>query len=223
MGLDTVELLLELEDAFGIKIPDNEATGLVTIGDIIDCVASKLGEASGQTCATASVFYQLRRDLVSRFGVTRLSVRPNTSWASLLTPQLFRRFWAKLRANEELLPSLRLSHRWILAIWVGATVGGVVFMYYSQSSFIAVVLTALLGLLAHRLSTCLAGIAPQTCQTIGDTALFIAIRRPTKDIEHRMTTAEIEKKVRLIISQELKVPIEKLERELKIVNDLGLG
>ena len=41
-SLDTVELLMEFEKVFGIKIPDEETSTIVTVKDAIDKVAEKL-------------------------------------------------------------------------------------------------------------------------------------------------------------------------------------
>ena len=43
-SLDTVELLMEFERVFGIKIPDEETSGISTVGDAIAKVAEKIGE-----------------------------------------------------------------------------------------------------------------------------------------------------------------------------------
>ena len=43
-SLDTVELLMEFEKVFGIKIPDEETSGISTVGDAIEKVTEKLGE-----------------------------------------------------------------------------------------------------------------------------------------------------------------------------------
>ena len=39
---DTVELLMEFERVFGIKIPDEETSSIATVKDAIDKVAEKL-------------------------------------------------------------------------------------------------------------------------------------------------------------------------------------
>ena len=41
-SLDTVELLMEFEKVFGIRIPDEETAGISTVQDAVDKVAEKL-------------------------------------------------------------------------------------------------------------------------------------------------------------------------------------
>jgi len=41
-SLGVVELLMALEDEFGVKIPDEEAEGIHTVGQAIDVVHGKL-------------------------------------------------------------------------------------------------------------------------------------------------------------------------------------
>ena len=41
-SLDTVELLMEFEKVFGIRIPDEETAGISTVQDAVDTVAEKL-------------------------------------------------------------------------------------------------------------------------------------------------------------------------------------
>ena len=42
-SLDTVELLMEFERMFGIKIPDEETSTIATVQDAINKVAEKIG------------------------------------------------------------------------------------------------------------------------------------------------------------------------------------
>ena len=42
-SLDTVELLMEFEKVFGIRIPDDETSTIATVKDAVDKVAEKLG------------------------------------------------------------------------------------------------------------------------------------------------------------------------------------
>ncbi len=42
-SLGVVELLMALEDNFGVQIPDEEAEGIQTVGQAVDLVHQKLG------------------------------------------------------------------------------------------------------------------------------------------------------------------------------------
>lgn len=44
-SLGVVELLMALEDNFGVKIPDEEAEQITTVGEAVDLVQKKLPEA----------------------------------------------------------------------------------------------------------------------------------------------------------------------------------
>jgi acyl carrier protein len=40
-SLDLVELIMELEDQFGVKISDEDAQGILTVGQAVDYIAAK--------------------------------------------------------------------------------------------------------------------------------------------------------------------------------------
>ena len=44
-SLDLVELIMSLEEAFEIEIPDEDAEKLQTVGDAMDYLAERLGES----------------------------------------------------------------------------------------------------------------------------------------------------------------------------------
>jgi acyl carrier protein len=46
-SLDLVELVVELEDNYGIRIPDQEAARILTVGQAADFVAAHAAEISG--------------------------------------------------------------------------------------------------------------------------------------------------------------------------------
>lgn len=49
MGLDTVELIINMEKHFDIAIPDQEAGQIYTVQDIVNCVYSKISARPEKT------------------------------------------------------------------------------------------------------------------------------------------------------------------------------
>ena len=41
-SLDTVELIMQFEEEFGIEIPDDDAENLLSVGNVVDYIANKL-------------------------------------------------------------------------------------------------------------------------------------------------------------------------------------
>jgi len=46
-SLDLIELTVELEDTYGIRIPDEEAARILTVGQAADYVAAHVDDAEG--------------------------------------------------------------------------------------------------------------------------------------------------------------------------------
>lgn len=61
--LDPIELLGQVEQVFGIKITDEEAAQLVTVGDLHGVIVPKLPSEIGSKCRTQMTFYRLRKAL----------------------------------------------------------------------------------------------------------------------------------------------------------------
>ena len=121
MGLDTVELVMDVEESFGIEIPDDDAQKIITVGDLFEFVKSQTELVPAGTCLTAATFYDIRRGLADagitkRFGPSTLLVE--------IAPQHDRRpFWTKLARNTQLkLPEL-VRPSWIVVLNVLVTCG----------------------------------------------------------------------------------------------------
>ncbi len=69
MGLDTVELIMRLEDEFDISISDADASQLGSPEMLLEYLAKRIGALPGGHCRTLRAFHRLRRAL--------LAVRPD--------------------------------------------------------------------------------------------------------------------------------------------------
>jgi acyl carrier protein len=96
MGLDTVELLMELEDEFRLSVPDADAERLSTVGATEDYIIARLRERAVSEvagCPTAHRFYSLRRELLAHFPLGHKEVRPDQRIGTILPRNRWRREW----------------------------------------------------------------------------------------------------------------------------------
>ena len=116
-GFDSVELIMDVEDTFGISIPDREAERLHTPGELTAYLIRHLGagpDDANSKCAGAAAFYRTRRLLLERFGVSRQEIEPGTQIGQLLPPDARARRdrWRELsRILSVRLPRLEHSRR----------------------------------------------------------------------------------------------------------------
>jgi hypothetical protein len=90
MGLDSVELVLAVEEKFGITISDEEAPEIATVGDLHQTVLRKISVSDKSSCLSQRAFHLLRTQAVAIFRVPRRSVRPDTELENII-PRVNRR------------------------------------------------------------------------------------------------------------------------------------
>jgi hypothetical protein len=83
MGLDLVQFILAVEDAFELEIPDPVAATLTTPRRLIDYLATQLPMRDGAVCLTQHTFYRLRELARAELGLSRHVIRPTTPLAPL--------------------------------------------------------------------------------------------------------------------------------------------
>jgi hypothetical protein len=97
MGLDTVELVMAFEEAFGIDIPNATAERLETPRHVVDYLCTVVPVAPSGPCATQQTFFRLRRALrLAVEGAPHLRTR--TRIRDLTTRQEWPAAWQRARA-----------------------------------------------------------------------------------------------------------------------------
>jgi hypothetical protein len=76
MGLDTVELVLAVEDVFQIEIPDATASGLYTVGELHEFIVAELIRLERPDVNPDIVFDLLRNVICIQLGVRWEEVVP---------------------------------------------------------------------------------------------------------------------------------------------------
>jgi hypothetical protein len=113
MGLDGVELVMELENEFGITIPDSEASRITTVGQTVSYIVRLLWDQRPRepwVCPSSRLFYQLRDSLGAIYGIARSAVRPSVRIGDLVTSRMGRGEWNDVAATSGL---RREGSRWL--------------------------------------------------------------------------------------------------------------
>lgn len=102
MGLDGVELIIAIEEEFGIDIADSEAEKLFTAGDIFELLKTKVARSDPGVCLTQQTFYKLRRALIENYGLKRHEIKLDTKMCDLLSDEEIKDGWPFLETFIEL-------------------------------------------------------------------------------------------------------------------------
>lgn len=97
MGLDSVELLMAIEEEFGVEIPDSAASTMYTVGDVYDWLKVRTASTDPIACLTQRVFYKLRRALVENYSVERRLVFPDSRITDFLSRETIEDGWPFLQ------------------------------------------------------------------------------------------------------------------------------
>lgn len=231
MGLEIVELIMRVEETFEIEIGDEEASEIITIGQLYTCILGKLGISLSDRCLSSIAFYRVRRALVSLSGAPRQSIRPSTETEALLPQTNRHQHWNYLgRMTGSKLPDLKLPPWMQNLIWITSLLlaASSLFVYILSSFYLAALwfLSSLLfAWLAHRLSAPFAVQLPADCATVGGiTRAILSLNFGL--YAHREQTwneKEVWRTLHDIIVDELSVKPESITKESQFVRDLHLG
>lgn len=224
MGLDGVELVMEVEDEFKIALSNEEASQTTTVGQLVDLVFSRLRHDKREPCPSQHGFYVIRRHLIDLLAVERSVIRPDTRLEDLMPmigrKRLWRRLLRSITGTEDqwcklvrprwmnllvflILPGLAFlgslfPHR---VSWEGAVLGGVV-------------LAIILGGVTTPFKTAF----PTKFSQVKDLVKFV------KTLDSRSWSREaVFEKIKPIIVRELNVKESAVTLEAHFVKDLGLS
>ena len=65
MGLDSVELIIRIEEHFDIAIPDKEAAQIETVQELANCAYASMITNPTIKCRSQILFYKLRKYFIS--------------------------------------------------------------------------------------------------------------------------------------------------------------
>lgn len=233
MGLDSVEMVMEVEDEFGVSLPDAECEKVRTVRDLVQLIARHLPRASGH-CPTAQEFYRFRSCAIDTLALDARVIRPSTLLASLFPLKSRLAKWSKLAAGHASMPRLSPPRATRIALGRAMTavtvlwLGLGVWIWLSLVDPISGAVVVMLGVIAlmliyQQVYRMLSTEFPDECDTVGD-----LVRRTTPVVIHddpvirAETEALILLKVRHIAAEQLDLKLSDVKADSDFVHDLDM-
>lgn len=209
MGLDAVEIVLSVEEEFGIALDDAQTATLTTPRKLADHVCVLLGEQlqDDPRCVTQRAFHRLRAVLVRHFGARRADVRLDTRITDLLHGDI-RRQWRQLarELDARYLPGLHCRKRWSRLLIVALPLlAGIAALALGAPWWLALVLYLAVLICGALITLRLADIVPASVATVDALLPYVGLGKaetPSADY--------VLQRVRVIIAAQLARPLEQI-------------
>lgn len=213
MGLDSVELVIEVEERFGVSIPDKDAEELATVGQLIDYVIAAKPPNCSEYCQTSRSFYRVRRVLMEQFRIPRVRVRLDSPLEEIIPMDNRRLHWELLGQKLPRLPNLDISKRTFDFCVTAAIITSLIAGLASSSIVMGVVLFFPVSLAFIVFAYRRAATIPAFARTVRDLTLCTC--------QHANSPEEIALLVRSIVSAQSGLTLDKITRDTRFVADLG--
>jgi acyl carrier protein len=232
MGLDSIELVMEIEKAFEISIPDHEAEKIRTVGDLHNTVWNHLTERHSSRCNSQILFYKLRKNLAAHFEIEKQSFKTDTLLNTVF-PQNDRR--NRYRDFENTLtlklPELILTKPWktfLHTIGLITILGGLLYALFLAELFnysrwvylIPVAGILITYILSEFLNPKRIVIEPGSVRGFTEKTLALNINSISKG--GRVNRKEVENVINQIIVDKIGVDWDEISPEKSLTDDLGV-
>lgn len=98
---DEIDVIEAVEQAFGVRVENNEAEGILNVGDLFDLVIAKLGSTgSPKSCLSSKTYYRLRRSLAAGGG--EADFHPSIRLKDFQGPWKYPRNWLLVEQETDL-------------------------------------------------------------------------------------------------------------------------
>ena len=232
MGLDSVEILMKVEDTFGIKIPDREAEQILTVGDFHNAVWRNLSGKHSDKCKSQNLFYKLRKSFAETYNFSPRQLKLDTSPNDIFPKTNRRQVYLSFSDTTNLkLPDLALTKPWTtllstfgFAMIIGGLATSLVLInFYNFSKWTLLIPVAgiiLTFIFSDLLNPKRTAINERTIREF--TQHTLALNYSTLLADEGTNRLEMETVINHIIADMVGLDLEEVTSEKKIADDLGI-
>ncbi len=227
MGLDLIELVMAVEERFGIELSDAEAESAETPAKLIDLILSKVQTAPVSGWMTRHAFYALRRELVNTFSWHRSEIVPEAKLEQLIPKAGRQEAWERLGAALKAKDWPDLSRpAWFMFSMLGVFVaGGLVARFALHVSPWWLWMGLPLWMLMIQVSKPLCYEFPRHRSTVGQLTTFLAGAAPQlfEPAGRSWSRSEVAAVIRDMTVEELGLKPGQYREDARFVEDLAGG
>ena len=153
MGMEGVELVLSMEEAFDISISDEEAYKIITPKDAIELISKKVQIGNDSSCLNQAAFHRVRKILIDNFDIPRKEIKISSDLSKLISPKLQSEFWKNIKnmVGDKKLAQLAWPF-WITAFGWGLFIGFTILIGINSGWFIGILVGIIISIIFSMLA-----------------------------------------------------------------------
>ena len=97
MSLGALELLVAIEDEFGIAFDETDLAAVTTVGDLYEVLKKYVGPNPPSQCMTQRCFYQLRKAIGENYRIPRSQIKLDSRLIDIIPHEYVKDGWLYLR------------------------------------------------------------------------------------------------------------------------------
>ncbi len=228
MGLDGVELIMGIEDEFGITISDPDAFEMRTVGDLAELCFERIHAAKTIQCPSVPCFISVRQLVRDIRNDPDLRIRPSDNVENFLQVSERKHFWRKLRDVLKTTPRSLRRPQWLRRVLVFVVLGFPIafagFLPLTAEMLLFIWLATLaFGIALNRVTLSLRTRTPDGYTTFGDIAkrmdgLTVSTKPPANTDYDSVFSI-----VKRVVVDQLGVDEDEVVPSARFVEDLRVG
>ena len=227
MGLDGVELVMALEESFGVELKDDEVFETVTPRKVVDLIYSKLQTTDKAVCQSQRAFYILRNAFIRTFDLKRSDVSLDMEFRSLIPRKEEREAWPRIQAAVSARHWPDLSRPvWMRRLITASSLALLVLVAFASlrlhwgltvGVITGIALSILFACLATRFTIPFMQYLPARLQTVRD---LVPLAITSDSIT--WTRKQVSTLVKQVVMEQLGVPESKYTEDSHSIDDFGM-
>ena len=228
MGMDGLEIVMDVEDHFGISIKDSEAVTVRTVGDLVAIIHGRIAAAHREPCPSLRAFLSLRNSVRAVTGDNSFRIRPRNLVAAKLTRQQRRDLWRRLPELLGTSPNGLRRHKLLRIALATTSICIMICAFWTAFAVklavlpLTLAMAVMLVVLLHFITASFRWFPPTEWQTFGEITQKITGGSVATKMLHLKSDDEILWEIRPILVDVLGVDASTIVPTARFVEDLGM-